>query len=55
MTDALTTILIFLPIAGALVVWLFPLPRFWVGSVALLIALVEVGLWIVALTRFDFE
>jgi NADH-quinone oxidoreductase subunit M len=50
----LTTILIFLPIAGALAVWLLPLPRFWVGSFALLVSLAEVGVWISALTRFSF-
>jgi NADH-quinone oxidoreductase subunit M len=54
MDDWLTTVLIFLPVAGALVVWLAPLPRFWAGSVATLISLVEVGFWITALTRFDF-
>ena len=50
----LTTILIFLPVAGALVVWLLPLSRYWVGSIALLVALIEVGFWIDALVRFDF-
>ncbi len=51
----LTTILILLPFAGALAVWLLPLPRFWVGSAALLVSLVEVGVWIIALTRMDFS
>jgi NADH-quinone oxidoreductase subunit M len=50
-----TTILIFLPMASALVIWLLPVPRFWVGSLALLAALGEVGVWIAALTRFDFS
>ena len=54
MTDWLTTILIFLPMAGALVVWLLPLPRQWVGSLATLVSLVEVGVWIVAVEQFDF-
>jgi NADH-quinone oxidoreductase subunit M len=54
MTDWLTTGLIFLPMAGALAVWLLPLPRHWAGSLATLVALAEVGLWITALTRFDF-
>jgi len=40
MTHWLTTILIFLPVAGALVVWLVPLPRQWVGSLAALVSLV---------------
>ena len=50
----LTTILIFLPVAGALLVWLAPLPRNWAGSLAALVSLVEVGFWIAALQRFDF-
>jgi len=49
-----TTLLILLPIAGALVVWLLPWSRFWAGSIALLVALVEVGIWINVLRRFDF-
>ena len=49
----LSTILIFLPVAGALVVAL-PLPRYWVGSLASLISLVEVGVWITSATKFDF-
>src|ERR671915_268533 len=51
----MTTALILLPLAGAVVVWLLPLSRFWAGSLALLVALVEVGLWINVLIRFDFE
>ena len=54
MNDWLTTILIFLPMIGALVVWLLPLPRHMVGSLATLASLVEVGLWVVVLERFDF-
>jgi NADH-quinone oxidoreductase subunit M len=49
------TLLIFVPIAGALLVWLLPLPRMAAGSFALLVALAEVGLWINALTRMNFE
>jgi NADH-quinone oxidoreductase subunit M len=49
------TLLIFVPIAGALLVWLLPLPRMAAGSFALLVALAELGLWINALTRMDFE
>jgi NADH-quinone oxidoreductase subunit M len=51
----LTTILILLPIGAALVVWLLPLSNSGAGSLALLAALAEVGVWINALTRFDFE
>jgi NADH-quinone oxidoreductase subunit M len=49
-----TTLLIVLPLAGAAVVWLLPWSRFWAGSIALLVALAEVGLWIQALRGFDF-
>ena len=31
-----------------------PLPRYWVGSLAALISLIEVGVWITAAARFDF-
>jgi NADH-quinone oxidoreductase subunit M len=54
MTGWLATILIFLPVAGALVVWLLPWSRFWAGAIALLVALAEVGFWINAVIRFDF-
>ncbi|MBV8396629.1 MAG: NADH-quinone oxidoreductase subunit M [Actinobacteria bacterium] len=50
----LTTILIFLPVAGALAIWLLPLPRHWAGSLATLVSLVEVGFWILSVDRFDF-
>jgi len=53
--DWLTTILIFLPVAGAVVVWLLPLQPFAVGSTALLVALAEVGVWIDSVARFDFS
>src|SRR5688500_1359865 len=51
----LATWLILLPVAGALAVALLPLPRLAAGGRAFLIALVEVGLWIVAAVRFDFD
>jgi NADH-quinone oxidoreductase subunit M len=54
MNDWLTTILIFLPVAGGLAVALLPLPRYWAGSVASLVSLVEIGFWITAATKFDF-
>ena len=50
----MTTALILLPIGGALLVWLLPWSRLWAGSIATLVALVEVGLWVTTLTRFDF-
>ncbi|HUF01551.1 MAG TPA: NADH-quinone oxidoreductase subunit M [Gaiellaceae bacterium] len=51
----LTTALILLPIAGALLVAVLPLPRIATGGLALLVALIEVGLWIVAASNFDFD
>ena len=51
----LTTSLILLPIVGGLVVALFPLPRQATASLAFLVALLEVALWVVAATRFDFD
>ena len=55
MEDWLTTILILLPLGGALLVWLVPLPGQLAGSLALLFSLAEVGFWINALVRFEFE
>jgi NADH-quinone oxidoreductase subunit M len=51
----MTTALILLPAAGALVVWLLPLRPFAVASTAFLIALAEVALWIDTVARFDFS
>jgi NADH-quinone oxidoreductase subunit M len=51
----LATSLILLPVVGALVVALFPLPRQATAGLAFLVALLEVGLWIVAASRFDFD
>jgi NADH-quinone oxidoreductase subunit M len=50
----LATALILLPVVGALVVAVFPLPRTATAGLAFLVALMEVGLWIVAASRFDF-
>ena len=51
----LTTSMILLPAAGALVLFLLPLRAFAAGSLALLFALVEVGLWIETVAGFDFS
>ena len=51
----LATALILLPVAGALVVALLPLPRLTTAGLAFFVALMEVGLWIVAAARFDFD
>jgi NADH-quinone oxidoreductase subunit M len=50
-----TTALILLPIAGALVVAILPLPRESTAGLAFLVALMEVALWIAAAGRFDFD
>ena len=55
MNHWLTTLLIFLPVAGALLVAVAPLSGYWLGSLAALISLVEIGFWISAAARFDFN
>jgi len=55
MNDWLTTILIVLPMAGALVVVAAPLPAYVTGSLASLISLLEIGFWITAAAKFDFS
>ena len=50
-----TTVLIWLPIAAAVVIWFLPLTRYATGSLALLVSLVEVGVWIEQASRFDFS
>jgi NADH-quinone oxidoreductase subunit M len=50
----LTTLLILVPVAGALLVAVLPLPRNATAGLAFLVALMEVGIWIVAAARFDF-
>ena len=52
----LTTILIFLPIAAALVLWLSPARTARAaGAFAILVTLAELGLWLAALVGFDFS
>ncbi|MDH4177583.1 MAG: NADH-quinone oxidoreductase subunit M [Thermoleophilia bacterium] len=51
----LTTLLIVLPLASALVVWLAPLSKESTAGLALLAALAEVGLWAGGVINFDFE
>jgi NADH-quinone oxidoreductase subunit M len=50
----MTTLLICLPLGAALIVWVLPLNRVSAGSLALLAALAEVGIWIQLLVRYDF-
>jgi NADH-quinone oxidoreductase subunit M len=52
--STITTVLVWLPIAAAIVVWVLPLSRYATGSLAVLVSLVEVGLWIEQAARFDF-
>ncbi len=51
----LTSLLIALPLVGALVVWAAPLSRTMTAALALGVALAEVVLWIIALAGFDFS
>ncbi len=53
-TGAITSVLIWLPIGAALVVWALPLSRYATGSLAVLVSLIEVGFWIEQAARFDF-
>jgi NADH-quinone oxidoreductase subunit M len=50
----MTTVLICLPLAAALIVWVLPLNPISAGSLSLLAALAEVGVWIQLLVRYDF-
>jgi NADH-quinone oxidoreductase subunit M len=50
-----TTALIVVPLAAALVLWLLPLPGRLAGVLALLTSLAEVVLWVVAAAGFDFD
>jgi NADH-quinone oxidoreductase subunit M len=50
----MTTLLICLPLAAALIVWVLPLNPVSAGSLSLLAALAEVGVWIQLLARYDF-
>jgi NADH-quinone oxidoreductase subunit M len=50
----MTTTLILLPLAGALVVWLLPVPGRVAGAFAFLVMLAELVLWAVAVGSFDF-
>jgi NADH-quinone oxidoreductase subunit M len=52
--SSLTSVLIWLPVAGALAIWILPLSRYATGSLAVLVSLAEVGVWIEQAARFDF-
>ncbi|HET9114604.1 MAG TPA: NADH-quinone oxidoreductase subunit M [Gaiellaceae bacterium] len=53
--SSLTSILIWLPIGGALLIWLLPLSRHTSGALALLFSFAEVGFWTEQVARFDFS
>jgi NADH-quinone oxidoreductase subunit M len=53
--SALTSVLIWLPVGGAILIWLLPLSRYATGSLAVLVSLAEIGFWIEQVTRFDFS
>jgi len=48
------TLLIVLPLAAALIVWLLPLNPLSAGALSLLAAFAEIGIWIQLLVRYDF-
>jgi NADH-quinone oxidoreductase subunit M len=53
--SSFTSLLIWLPIGAAIVVWLLPLSRYATGALAVLVSLLEVGIWIEQAARFDFS
>jgi NADH-quinone oxidoreductase subunit M len=55
MNEWIATILIFLPVLGALICFIVPWRGSAVASFAVLISLIEVGFWVDALARFDFS
>jgi len=50
-----TSVLIWLPVAGAILIWLLPLSRYTTGALALLFSFAEVGIWIKQAAHFDFS
>jgi NADH-quinone oxidoreductase subunit M len=53
--SSFTSLLIWLPIGAAILVWILPLSRYATGSLAVLVSLLEVGIWIEQAARFDFS
>jgi NADH-quinone oxidoreductase subunit M len=53
--SSFTTLLVVLPMAAAVVIWVLPLSRYATGSLAVLVSLLEVGIWIEQAARFDFS
>jgi NADH-quinone oxidoreductase subunit M len=50
-----TSLLIWLPIGAGVAIWVLPLSRYATGALAVLVSLLEVGIWIEQATRFDFS
>src|SRR6266550_4088786 len=50
----MTTLLIVLPLAAALVIWVLPLNDVSAGALAVLAALAEVGIWVQLVARYDY-
>jgi NADH-quinone oxidoreductase subunit M len=53
--SSFTSLLIWLPMGAAVVVWVLPLSRYATGAFAVLVSLTEVGIWIEQAARFDFS
>jgi NADH-quinone oxidoreductase subunit M len=53
--SSFTSLLIWLPIGAAIAVWVLPLSRYATGALAVLVSLLEVGIWIEQVARFDFS
>ena len=52
--SSFTTLLIVLPMAAGVAIWVLPLSRYATGALAMLVSLLEVGIWIEQAARFDF-
>jgi NADH-quinone oxidoreductase subunit M len=53
--SSLTSLLIWLPIGAGIAIWVLPLSRYATGALAVLVSLLEVGIWIEQAARFDFS
>jgi NADH-quinone oxidoreductase subunit M len=53
--SSFTSLLIWLPIGAAVAVWVLPLSKYATGALAVLVSLLEVGIWIEQLARFHFS
>jgi NADH-quinone oxidoreductase subunit M len=53
--SSFTSLLIWLPMGAGIAIWVLPLSRYATGSLAVLVSLLEVGIWIEQAARFDFS